>query len=97
MSEQASKKAVAGASGEVLDAASSDKAQPDKLILPTEVRVCATCSYWDGERQVDDEMKLVVVDCECEGECLVQESARSGLRPAQHAGECLWENLEPDA
>ena len=68
----------------------------DKLILPTEVKVCATCSYWDGERQVDEEMNLVVVDCECEGECLVQEAARAGLRPAKHADECLWENLEPD-
>ena len=41
-------------------------------------------------------MKLVVVDCECEGECLVQETARAGLRPAKHVDECLWENLEPD-
>ncbi|WP_415033437.1 hypothetical protein [Azonexus sp.] len=69
----------------------------DKLILPTEVKVCATCSYWDGERQVDEEMQLVVVDCQCEGECLVQETARAGLRPAQQAGECLWEKLDPDA
>ena len=21
------------------------------MILPTEVKVCATCSFWDGERQ----------------------------------------------
>jgi hypothetical protein len=33
----------------------------EKLILPNEVKVCATCTYWDGERQVDDDMKLVVV------------------------------------
>ena len=54
-----------------------------KLIIPAEVKVCATCSYWDGERQVDEEMKLVVVDCECEGECLVQETARNLARRGQ--------------
>ncbi len=32
-----------------------------KLILPAEVKVCATCCYWDGERHVDTEMQVVVV------------------------------------
>lgn len=50
-----------------------------KLILPAEVKVCATCSYWDGERKVDTELRLVVVEEGCEGECLVQEKCCSGL------------------
>ena len=40
----------------------------EKLILPAEVKICATCTYWDGERQVDAEMKLVVVADDCTGE-----------------------------
>ena len=44
-----------------------------KLIIPAEVKVCATCSYWDGERKVDSELRLVVIADSCEGECLVQE------------------------
>lgn len=68
----------------------------DKIILPTEIKVCATCSYWDGERQVDEEMKLVVVDCECEGECLVQEQQKPGLRDVRKECGCAWEDLEPD-
>ncbi len=69
----------------------------EKLILPTEVKVCATCSYWDGERHVDGEMKLVVVAEECEGECLVQETAKPGLHDVRQECSCIWENLEPDA
>ncbi len=68
----------------------------EKLILPTEVKVCATCSYWDGERQVDAEMKLVVVSDECQGECLVQESCKPGLHDARKECDCIWEDLEPD-
>jgi len=68
----------------------------DKLILPTEVKVCATCSYWDGERHVDGEMKLVVVSDECEGECLVQETSKPGLHDVRHECSCIWEDLEPD-
>lgn len=69
----------------------------DKLILPTEVKVCATCSYWDGERQVDADMKLVVVSEECHGECLVQEKDKPGLHDVRHECTCMWEDLEPDA
>lgn len=69
----------------------------EKLILPTEVKVCATCSFWDGERQVDNEMKLVVVSEECVGECLVQEEAKPGLHDVRAECECMWEDLEPDA
>lgn len=69
----------------------------DKLILPTEVKVCATCSYWDGERHVDEDMKVVVVAHDCEGECLVQESKKPGVHDARGESTCLWEDLEPDA
>lgn len=69
----------------------------DKLIVPTEVKVCATCSYWDGERQVDSEMQLVVVSGECQGECLVQEEHKPGLHDVRQERTCLWENLTPDA
>jgi len=69
----------------------------EKLILPAEVRVCATCSYWDGERQVDAEMKVVVVSDECRGECLVQETDKPGLHDVRREHTCIWEDLEPDA
>ena len=69
----------------------------EKLILPTEVKVCATCSYWDGERQVDAEMKLVVVSDECEGECLVQGKTKPGLQDVRRECSCIWEDIEPDA
>jgi hypothetical protein len=68
-----------------------------KLILPAEVKVCATCSYWDGERKVDTELRLVVVEEGCEGECLVQEKSCSGLSDENDSkSECLWEHLAPD-
>lgn len=68
----------------------------EKLILPTEVKVCATCSYWDGERQVDSDMKLVVVAEDCQGECLVQELNKPGLLDVRKECDCIWEDLEPD-
>ena len=68
----------------------------EKLILPTEVKVCATCSYWDGDRQVDAEMKVVVVADDCQGECLVQEAAKPGLHDVRAECSCMWEDLEPD-
>lgn len=68
----------------------------EKLILPTEVKVCATCSYWDGERQVDAEMKLVVVADDCRGECLVQEAGKPGLHDVRCECDCIWEDLDPD-
>ncbi len=69
----------------------------EKLILPTEVKVCATCSYWDGERQVDGDMKLVVVSETCKGVCLVQGESRLGLHDVRKECSCIWEDLEPDA
>lgn len=67
-----------------------------KLIVPTEVQVCATCSYWDGERKVDAEVGVVVVDECCQGECLVRESALPALRHKGGDTECEWEHLVPD-
>lgn len=68
----------------------------EKLILPAEVRVCATCSYWDGERQVDTEMKLIVVARNCQGECLAQAVHKHGITDVRSECDCMWEDLEPD-
>lgn len=67
-----------------------------KLIIPTEVKVCATCSYWDGSRRVDDDVGVVVID-ECEkGECLVKAEDRQGLHDVRQECGCLWEDLRAD-
>ena len=68
-----------------------------KLILPAELKVCATCSYWAGVRKVDPEMAVVVVDEDCAGECLVRCQNRRGLdsEPIRNK-DCLWEHLAPD-
>lgn len=68
----------------------------EKLILPTEVKVCATCSFWDGERQVDPEALVVVVSEECQGECLVTETNKSCLHHISCEEACLWEDVVPD-
>jgi len=68
----------------------------DKLILPGEVKVCATCTYWDGERRVDEELNVVVVSHTCEGECLVQEEVKPGLHDVRQECSCIWEDLAPD-
>jgi len=67
-----------------------------KLILPSEVKVCATCSYWDGERSVDPDMKVVVVDGDVEGECLVHAQKIKALWDTRQDPDCLWEDLNPD-
>lgn len=69
----------------------------EKLILPTEIKVCATCSYWDGERRVDPDIKVVVVSQECQGMCLVQDTAKPGLHDVRQECSCIWEDLEPDS
>lgn len=69
----------------------------EKLILPTELKVCATCSYWDGEREVDPDVQVVVVDRDCEGECLVHAQPIPGLWDTRQDPDCPWENIEPDA
>ena len=69
-----------------------------KLILPAEIKICATCSYWDGERSVDPELGLVVIEEKCEGECLVESVCRQGLNDELGIrSDCLWEHLAPDA
>ena len=79
---------------------SNHKIQTDmgkKLILPAEVQICATCSYWDGERRVDPELGLVVIEESCEGECLVESECRQGLTDELGLrSDCLWEHLAPD-
>ena len=68
-----------------------------KLILPAEIKVCATCSYWDGERTVDPELGIVVVDDCSAGECLVQSKCCQGLNDEfEWRDDCLWEHLAPD-
>lgn len=64
-----------------------------KLIIPAEVKVCATCSYWDGERRVDEEYSLVVVAKDCQGECLAQEKQFGALNDTRHLPDCAWEPL----
>ncbi len=69
-----------------------------KMILPAEVKVCATCSYWDGERMVDSELRLVVVGENSEGECLVQTKCSPGLNDVRsESDDCVWEHLAPDS
>ena len=70
---------------------------PDrKLILPSELRVCATCTYWDGLRSVDEELRVVVVcDC-CEGECLVRQVPMPALRAVHRDAGCLWDAVPAD-
>jgi hypothetical protein len=69
-----------------------------KLILPAEIRVCATCSYWVGERTVDPELAVVVVEASCLGKCLVEDEPRRGLNEEfKCRDDCLWEHLAPDA
>lgn len=68
----------------------------EKIILPAEVKVCATCSYWDGDRAVDPEVHVVVVSDACEGECLAQEKMLPGLHDVRRECSCIWESVEPD-
>jgi hypothetical protein len=68
-----------------------------KLILPTEIRVCATCSYWDGERKIDPELAVVVVEEDCSGKCLAENQCYPGLNDEfKWRNDCFWEHLAPD-
>ncbi len=67
-----------------------------KLILPAELRVCATCSYWDGARSHDAETKLVVVEHRCPGECLLREEQIGCTTPADGLKLCAWEPIESE-
>ena len=68
----------------------------EKLILPSEVKVCGTCRYWDGARSVDPDVHVVVVDENVEGECLVHAQQMSALWDTRQDKDCLWEGLDPD-
>ncbi len=64
-----------------------------KLIIPQEVPLCGTCSFWDGERQVDEETQLVVLTENALGKCLAVEKPRSALHARKSRQSCLWEDL----
>jgi hypothetical protein len=68
-----------------------------KLIVPVELKVCATCTYWDGARSVDGDVRVVVVRESCEGECLVREVSMPSLRAVHEDSECLWDAVYVDA
>jgi hypothetical protein len=77
---------------------SKESLMDKKLILPAEIRVCATCSYWDGERIIDPELAVVVIEENCLGKCLVENRSRPGLNSEfECRDDCLWEHLAPDA
>ena len=65
-----------------------------KLILPAELKVCATCTYWDGARSVDNDVRVVVVCESCVGECLVREVSMPSLRSVHEDTECLWDAVD---
>ena len=67
----------------------------EKLVLPNDVALCGTCSFWDGARRVDEESQMVVLDGDSSGTCLVTDKTRPALyaNPKKHA--CLWEDLNP--
>ena len=67
-----------------------------KLIIPAEVKLCATCTYWDGSRKVDGEMKVVVVSEACRGTCLYKECATAALTDVRQVHQCMWEKLDED-
>lgn len=68
-----------------------------KLIIPTEIKLCATCSYWDGERKVDDEINVVIVAESCEGTCLYREDPKQALTDVRQVCGCMWEDLRDPA
>jgi hypothetical protein len=68
-----------------------------KLILPAEIKICATCSFWDGKRKINSKLGVVVVEENCQGECLVRSECRLGLNDeSKWSNDCLWEHLAPD-
>lgn len=71
-----------------------------KLILPCELHVCATCSFWDGRRQVDGEARIVVVAEACSGECMLRGQDTPSTLSSRQLTVCDWEPLpeagEPD-
>jgi hypothetical protein len=70
--------------------------QARKLILPTEIRVCATCSFWDGERRVSPETRVVVVSERCAGECILRGQCTACTAPGGALDGCAWEPIGDD-
>ncbi|MCL2829635.1 MAG: hypothetical protein FWD77_02715 [Betaproteobacteria bacterium] len=68
-----------------------------KLIVPNEAKVCATCSYWGGNRKVDGEFGVVVVAENGTGECLVQEIKCLAFEGTHRYHDCAWEELALDS
>lgn len=68
-----------------------------KLIIPNEIKLCATCSYWDGERKVDEEINVVIVAERCEGTCLCREEPKPALMDVRQISGCMWEDLRDGA
>lgn len=68
-----------------------------KLIIPAEVKLCATCSFWDGDRKVDDEMRVVIVSEKCCGVCLYKECSTEALTDVRHVHHCMWEDIDGEA
>ncbi len=66
-----------------------------KLIIPAEAKVCATCSFWDGERTVDGEVGVVIVAEHASGECLVRETDKPALL-VRVDENCAWEHMAPE-
>jgi hypothetical protein len=64
-----------------------------KLILPAELKVCASCTYWDGPRSVDIDVRVVVVCESCYGECLVRAVSTPSLRAVHHDTDCMWDTI----
>jgi len=64
-----------------------------KLILPVELKVCASCTFWDGPRSVDTDVRVVVVCESCEGECLVTAVSTPSLRAVHGDSDCLWDTV----
>ena len=67
-----------------------------RLIVPNEFKLCATCSYWDGRRETDSELRVVVVEHDGVGECLLHGSQRQGLNDVRQESSCVWEVLESE-
>ncbi len=64
-----------------------------KLIVPQEVPLCGTCSFWEGKRAIDEEARLVVLKEDDEGQCLVEEKPKKALQSFE-AQTCAWEDLK---
>jgi hypothetical protein len=41
-------------------------------------------------------MRLVVVDHDCQGLCMVHETRKPGICDVRTECDCMWEDLEPD-